>query len=320
MTGGTGFIGSHLIERLLIEVHNVKVLLRRGVLREQRKGVNIHYGDLLDKSSLGEAVKEVDAVFHLAGALGGSILSTDVFFDVNAKGTENILKACEDSGIRRFIHCSSVGVLGDIDGPPAKEDYPCNPSDPYEESKLEGEKIALSFAKKGMPIVVVRPTWVYGPGDRRTLKLFRAIQRKRFFMVGDGKTFEHPVYISDLIDGMALLLEREIRAGEIFHIGGEEIVTIEELCNLIAAGLGVKIPGFRLPVGPVKLAGGLIEGIYKVFGREAPISPGKIGFFLKNRAYDISKAKRILGYFPKVRLKEGLPVTIRWYRDHGFLN
>lgn len=321
VTGGAGFIGSHLIDLLLDKGCSVKALVRNetAININPKPNLEFIYGDIKDRENLPKAVEGIDAVFHLAGAVGSSRHDERDLFDTNVYGTENMLWASRDRGIKRFIYCSSVGVLGHIENPPAAEDYPYNPSDPYEMSKCEGEKIALRYASDRMDVVVVRPAWVYGPRDRRTLKLFQAIKKKRFFIMGDGKTLEHPVFVTDLVEGLHLCLENRAKRGEIFHIGGDEIVTIEEMCGIIAELLGVRIPKIHVPVFLAKGIGYLSDAAFRVFDKKSPITPSKVGFFLKDRAYSIAKAKAVLGFTPRVSLREGLRKTVEWYKREGYL-
>jgi len=321
VTGGTGFIGSHLINYLLTKKAKVKVLVRNLDKAKKLFGKRIQFvqGDILDYSSLREAVNGVDTIFHLAAAMGATPISNREFFRVNAEGTENILKISWKSSIERFVYCSTVAVTGDIKNPPADEKAPYNPDDIYERSKCQGEKIALKFARAGFPVVIARPTWVYGPRDTRTLKLFRAIKRKRIIIVGKGSNLQHPVYVKDVAQGLYLCAYRDIPKGEVFILGGNEVMTIGQLINKIASLLGVELSSIKLPLWTVRPFGWLMGWGGKLLRVEPPLSPSKIAFFAKNRAYDISKAKRELGYRPTVKLERGLRQTLGWYIQNGSL-
>ena len=320
VTGGTGFIGRHLCRRLLAEGCRVRVLCRdtsgRGDLDSS---VEVASGDVTRPSSLLAALAGADTVFHLASALGATPFGPQGFFAVNAEGTRNVLDAARAAGTRRIVHCSSVGVLGHIQGPPAAEDAPLHPEDDYERSKARGEEIAREQAAAGLPVTIVRPGWAYGPGDRRTFKLMRAIARRRFFFVGDGTTREHPVFVDDLAAGLARCRTAELAPGEVFTIAGDEIVTIEELCGRIARAIGVPLTRLHVPREPLRTLAGLLERAFKAADREAPLTRAKVDFFLKHRAFDTAKAKRLLGFEPQVRLDEGLPRTVAWYRSQGWL-
>lgn len=320
ITGATGFIGSHLADTILKKGDYVRILARKDFTPEWDTGcLEIFRGDLTDVSSLKGIAEEIDVVYHLASILGPTNIPLSDYLKVNAQGTKNILKVCENASIKVFVHCSSVGVLGDIANPPANEAYPLNPSDEYEFSKAEGEKIAMDYAQKGFPVIIVRPTWVYGPGDRRTYKLFKAIKDKRFIMVGDGRTLEHPVFVKDIVGGLQLCAERFKNPGEIYTLGGDRVLSIAELCNMIAEELNVNLPPVKIPVWIAKAVAQMAEILYKPLSKEPPISMRKVNFFLKSRAYSIKKAQDELGYEPKVSLREGIQQTIRWYKERGYL-
>ena len=216
VTGVTGFTGGHLA-RTLAKDKNVIV---RGLVRPgkdtaelEAAGIQIVRGDLTDKASLAKAVEGVDLVYHIAAVYREENIPRQRFWDVNVEGTRNLLEASKEAQIKRFIHCSTVGVQGEIKHPPAKEDDPFNPGDYYQESKLEGELLALNFFKKeGLPGVVFRPVGIYGPGDMRFLKMFKLIRKG---MIGSGKVLYHLTYIDDLVDGWQHAWNR--RRG--FHVG-----------------------------------------------------------------------------------------------------
>src|SRR5690606_18199305 len=151
--------------------------------------------------------------------------------------------------------CSSVGVFGDIKNPPADEASECHPDIPYEQSKLAGERAVLDYAERsGYDVVVVRPAWVYGPGCPRTAKLFRTIEKGRFFFVGDGRTLRHPVYIEDMVRGFEVAATHERALSNTFIIAGPRAVTLEELTGEIARCMDVAPPKLRLPEPVVRAA------------------------------------------------------------------
>jgi len=324
VTGGTGFTGGYLVPRLVKEGNEVNVLVRKGSNTEELKklGVNLVLGDVRDKNSVEKAVKDMDIVYHLAAVWreGGGI-PKQVFWDVNVNGTKNILEASLQANIERFVHCSTCGVLGHIANPPADETFPYNPGDIYQRTKCEAEKLALEyFRKTGLAGVVVRPTGIYGPGDLRFLKLFKSIYDGKFIMIGKGKVLYHLVYIDDLIDGYMLCGQKKNAIGQTYIIGGDKYVSLNELVSLIARSLDVPTPKkhfrFFWAVWTAALA---CEIACKPFGINPPIFRRRVDIFRKNRAFDISKAKKELGFRPKTDLKEGIKKTAEWYREEGYL-
>jgi nucleoside-diphosphate-sugar epimerase len=317
ITGASGFIGGHLAERLVRQGWTVRGFDVRA-RKPEDKNVETVTGDIRDAGLLRNVLPGTDVLFHLASALGFSQIGDEEFYAINAEGTRTVLAAAEVSGVRRIVHFSSAGVLGHVNDELANESYPLNPQDIYDRSKLEGEKIAVAAARSGQNVSVVRPGWVYGPGDRRTFKLIRAIARGRFILVGRGRALQTPVYIDDIIAG-ALLCAEKGRPGEIYHLGGPEILPVKQIAKTIAAAAGSRIPRLSLPVGPVKVAAWTLGGLFSLFGKEAPLNPSRLAFFVRAKPLDIRKAVRELGYSPEWRLEKGMASAIAWYRSHQWL-
>jgi nucleoside-diphosphate-sugar epimerase len=323
VTGGAGFTGYNLTKRLVNEGNEVSVLVRKTSNTEKLKklGVNLVLGDITDKNSVNSAVRDVDIVYHLAAAWREAGVSNKVFWDVNVHGTKNILEASLQANVERFVHCSTGGVFGHIANPPADETFPYNPGDIYQRTKCEGEKVALEyFHNKGLAVVVVRPTAIYGPRDLRFLKLFKTIYEGKFIMIGKGDVLYHLVYIDDLIDGYILCGQKENAIGQTYIIGGDGYVHLSELVSLIAKTLDVPEPKKRFPFfWPVWTAALACEIVCKPFGISPPLFRRRVDIFRKNRAFDISKAMKELGYKPKVSLEDGIKKTAEWYKREGYL-
>lgn len=322
VTGATGFTGGYLCKALLKKGYLVRGLVRPGTDTGdlEKHGVEIYRGDLGDKDSLISAVTDVGKVYHIAAVYREQNIPTKRFFEVNVEGTRNILEAAKLGGIQRFIHCSTVGVQGEIENPPATEEHPYNPGDYYQESKMQGEILALDFFKEqGLPGVVFRPVGIYGPGDTRFLKLFKHINKGTFRMFGSGEVLYHLTYIDDLVEGIILMGETPNIEGEVITLAGAEYTTLNELVQIIAEVLGVKLSQSHIPIWPVWLAGAICEVLCKPFKINPPIYRRRVDFFLKDRAFDITKAKSLLEYNPKVNLYTGLKRTAEWYISQGLL-
>jgi len=322
VTGGTGFTGSHLCAELVRQGYHVRSLVRPETQANELEKLNVELvrGDLCDPDSIRNAVAGVDKVFHIAALFRQQGVGQDVFKKVNAESVEHLLKASIEHGVSRFVHCSTVGVHGHVVESPANEDAPFGPGDIYQETKLQGEEIARRYMNDGcLPVTIVRPAGIYGPGDMRFLKLFRAIYRRRFVMIGAGTVNYHFTYVDDLVDGIILSSQLEQAIGHTYILGGKEYVPLNQLVTMIAEELQVKPPGLRLPMWPVYAAGFACEVICKPFGLEPPLYRRRIDFFKKNRAFDISKASQELGYQPKVNLQEGIHRTAAWYKQRGYL-
>ena len=323
VTGGTGFTGGHLIQRLVEDKHEVRALARKTSNTNLLKqlGVEIITGDITDSDLVDKAVKGADMVYHIAAMFreGGGI-GEKPFYDVNVTGTKNMLEASKNANVNRFIHCSTGGVLGNIKNPPANESYPYNPGDVYQRTKLEGEKLVQDYIAGGFPGVIVRPGPIYGPGDLRFLKLFKLIYKGKFVMVGDGKVLYHLTYIDDLVDGFILCGKKENALGQIYIIAGEKYMTFNKMVEIIANSMEVKKPTLHFPFfWPVWDAALLCEIVCYPLRINPPLFRRRVDIFRKNRAFDISKARNELGYEPKVSIEEGIKRTAEWYKQEGHL-
>lgn len=321
VTGASGFTGSNLCRRLQADGEEVVAWVRSSSNVEQLRKLSVERRevDICDPSRVSAALHGFDIVYHIAAAFRVEHVDTDEFTRVNVEATRNLLAAAQAGGVQRFVHCSTVGVQGDIDEPPATEEYRYAPGDHYQRSKLAGELLALEYAAGGLPVSVVRPAGIYGPGDTRFLKLFRAVSRRRFVMIGSGKALYQLTYIDDLVDGIVRAGRRPEAVGEVFTLAGPRITTLRELVDGIAAAVGARRPRLRLPYAPVHMASVVCERLCKLIGVAPPLYPRRVEFFAKDRAFDISKARRLLGYDPRVDLDEGLRRTAAWYREQGLI-
>jgi nucleoside-diphosphate-sugar epimerase len=322
VTGGTGFTGSHLCQRLSAEGHQVRALVRDPNRCEnlRRWNVDLAVGDLRDRESLDRAIEEIDLVYHIAALFRPENITEKEMWDTNFVGTQNMLDAAVNAGVQRFVHCSTVGVHGDVKTPPADENAPYAPGDYYQESKTEGEKLVRRYmAEERLPIAVYRPVGIYGPGDMRFLKLIKGVKTGRFVMVGSGEVLFQMIYIDDLVDGILLCGTRDEALGNIYILAGDEVVTLNELVQITAEVLDVRPPRLHVPLAPVYLAGWLCELTFKPFGIQPPLYRRRVDFFRKNRAFRIDKAKRELGFAPQVDLRSGLRRTADWYVRQGLM-
>ncbi|HET7292487.1 MAG TPA: NAD-dependent epimerase/dehydratase family protein, partial [Vicinamibacteria bacterium] len=215
---------------------------------------------------------------------------------------------------------STVGVHGHVGPVPADETAPFDPGDVYQRTKAEAERIATEFGRaRGLPVAVVRPGAIYGPGETRLLKLFRAIARGRYAVVGSGEPHYHLVYIDDLVRGFLLALDRPEAAGETFIIAGPRSVSQAALAASIAKATGGRVLPFRIPAAPLQWAGSLCEALFVPLGLEPPLHRRRVDFWTKNRSFSIEKARRLLGYEPQVDVEEGVARTVSAYREAGWL-
>jgi nucleoside-diphosphate-sugar epimerase len=318
VTGGSGFIGSHLIDALLEDNWRVGAVLHRAPILQADR-VDVYPGDVTDFGAVEAGMKDADVVFHLASAVGSSLAGRDEYFRINAAGTEAVLKAARRARVARIIHFGSAGIFGAVRGVDiAGEDYPPRPILAYDHAKYEGEEIARRFAAGGMDVVIVRPGWAYGPRDRRTFKLIRRIARGRFIMATKGAARQSPVYIDDLVSGIRLAAARG-KAGETYHLAGGEVLTAREIVQAVASACGRRVPRFHLPSLPARLAAYLLEKACLPLHKEPPLSRPKLSFFLYSKPISIDKSRRELGYSPQVDFSRGIRLALDWYRRNGWL-
>ena len=322
LTGASGYTGGRLLQALWARGDEVVVLVRPQSVTERTGSLasRVVEGGLGDAAAASRLVEDVDAVVHVAAVYRTAGHPDSYYRDVNVVGTERLLEAAARRGVRRFVHTSTVGVHGHVERPPADESAPLAPGDIYQATKAEAERLALDFHRRqGLPVTVVRPGAIYGPGETRLLKLFRAIARRRYAIVGTGRTFYHPVFIDDLVDGFLLALDRPEAVGEAFLVCGPSYVSQADLAALVAKHSGGRVLPFRIPARPTQWAGDVVVALCVPLGLEPPLHRRRVDFWTKSRAFTIEKARRLLGYAPKVDIAEGVARTAAWYREAGWL-
>ena len=327
VTGAGGFIGGHLFRTLA----NLGLTVRGTVLHPEEatilrgRGYDAQVLDLASSGEWDELLDAVDVVFHVAARFQETEDGEDVYDTVNHRGALKLAQTAARLGTERFVHCSTVGVHGDVKEIPATEESPFNPMDLYHRTKLKGELAILRFAEglpaDGMVVTVNRPAMVYGPGDRRMLKLFKMIASGRFRMIGSGEVLAHLGYIDDQTESFLLgvVAPRETVHLRAFNIASAKPLTLNELAGLIADEVGVSLPSLKVPVAPVWGAAWLCEMLCKPFGIQPPLFRRRVGFFTHNRAFDLTRAERELGYESQWPHEDGIREAIRWYREAGWL-
>lgn len=326
VTGASGFVGAHLVRALFEQGHSVYVLVRKTSKLQALEAVKatLVYGDVRDKASLSQIFQQhpdIDTVFHLASVLTPVSVDDQLYWDINYQGTQHLLDVCREVNLRAFVQCSSVGVIGPLPEIPADEQARCAPDSAYGETKYKAELLALEYHKSfGVPAAVVRPAWVYGPGDRRTYKFFRMVAKGRFFLIGSGQTQLSPVYVADVVRGLVLGAEKiKHAAGEVFIVSGGVTVSLEFLARAIAREAGSSVLPFKVPAGLAKIGATVCETLCKPLGIEPPIHHRRLDFFLRDQAFDIRKIQQVLGFQPEVDLQDGVKRTVNWYKEQGWL-
>ena len=323
VTGATGFTGGHLARGLRARGYDVTAAVRStaGAVRMHEDGIRTVIGDLARPATLAEAVRGTyDVIYNIAALYREAGLPDSIYQQVNATGVGQLIEAAAAAGVRRVVHCSTVGVHGDIEHPPANEDAPFGPGDIYQETKLEAEVLAREYGRAHpLEVVVARPIGIYGPGDRRLLKLFRGVARGRFFILGEGRIFYHLTYIDDLVEGFRLCGEVPAANGRTYILAGGEIPVLNDLADMIAEEAHVPPPRLHLPVWPFWFVGAVCEALCAPLGIEPTIYRRRVDIDTKSRAVEISRARQELGYAPSVSLREGIRRTLVWYKQHGWI-
>jgi nucleoside-diphosphate-sugar epimerase len=313
ITGGAGFIGQHLVASQLAQGHAVRAVdLRPALDLPPSPRLEFIQGDLRDAALVERLAAGIDVLYHLASAHLDVRLPASHYWETNVAATAALLRAARAAGVRRVVHCSSVGVLGDVARPPADERSPTQPTNLYEKTKLAGEAAALEFgAQSGLPVAVARPAWVYGPGCPRTAKLLRSIHAGRFVIFGSGRTLRHPIYVADAVRGLERCAEAA-RAGEVYILAGERALSVAALAAAAAEVVGVPPPRLRLPAALGRLAALGVELACRPLRLSPPFSRRSLDFFCKQNAYDTRKARQDLGFVPQVDLPAGLAAAWDW--------
>lgn len=323
VTGGTGFTGKALVWRLIDEGHEVTALdYKEGLKTEELRqwGAEVIIGCVTDKEVVDRCMEGVSIVHHLAAAFRELNVPESYYDKVNVGGTKNVLESAFKHKVKKFIYCSTCGVHGNIENPPGGEDAPIRPADYYQRTKYLAEPIVHEYNKRGMKTVILRPAAIYGPGDpERFLMIFKRVAKGSFPMFGSGRTLYHPLYIDNLIDAFMLAMEEGKGDGQTYLIADEEYVEIEDLVRRVASAMNVSVKIRHYPFAPLIIAGHFFEKVCKPFKIPPPIFPRRVDWYRQNRAFKIEKAKRELGYEPKVDLDKGLRRTAEWYRQEGYL-
>ncbi len=326
MTGATGFTGGHLAATLARRGDEVRALVRRKSRARfdasplAAAGVEAVEGDLIERPSVMRAAEGVDVVYHIAATYREAGQPDSAYRAINVDGTRNLLEAARAGGVQRLVHCSTGGVHGHIEHPPANEDAPFRPGDVYQDTKLEAERLARAFGEEtGLDVVVARPIGIYGPGDTRFLKMFRGLSRGRFPLLGSGEVFYHLTFVADLVEGFRLCGTVPAASGRTYILGGPRYTTLNELVALVSRELGVAPPRVHWPVWPFWTAGLLCEMVCVPLRIEPPLYRRRVDFYTKSRAFDTTRARTELGYAPQVDLEDGIHRTADWYRAQGLL-
>jgi nucleoside-diphosphate-sugar epimerase len=322
VTGATGFLGTSLARRLLSDGFRVRVLARsESRARPLRDlGAEVVLGEVTDPAAVGAAIEGAVTVWHLAGRLLVPGIPAREYERTHVEGTRTVLACCARAErLERIVHCSTTGVLGATGDRPADENARINPTNVYEATKARAEQAVWDAARGGLPVVVVRPGLVYGPGDLHLLGFFRAVLRRQFRPIGRRTVRLHPIYIDDLTEGLVRCGRHPAAVGECFHIAGSQPAPLELLAQTIARAGGTKLPSGRIPLPAARAAASLGDLLPPGARHAAPLTRSRLDFLTHSRVYDVTKAQRLLDFAATTDLPTGVGRTVAWYRHRGHL-
>jgi nucleoside-diphosphate-sugar epimerase len=324
ITGATGFVGPHLIRKLISAGHSCRCLVR-GKSRDralEEKGVEWVEGDITEGGSLKGIGEGMDGLFHMAtlGHRSNYRVPDEMFEKVNVLGTRNVMQEALRAEIPRVVHCSTVAAMGICTEVPADETTACNPHHPYGQSKLKAEQVVRDLvSSEGLPARIIRFSMVYGPGDwRDILKLTRMAKRGLFPKVGSRPKLTPLIHVDDATDGLVLVIEKG-RVGETYLITNARSEAFDEIRRTLLRGLGVFRPPLYVPEWLALSVASLVERAFALAGKAPPVTRKNIESTLADRVFSIGKARRELGFEPRINPEQGLIETVQWYRKEGWL-
>jgi dihydroflavonol-4-reductase len=324
VTGATGFMGPHLIERLVSQGNSCRCLVRKTGKTEalEKLGVDLVEGDITEPDTLLGVADGVNGLFHMAtlGHMSNFTVTETMFESVNVQGTINIMNECLRSGVKKIVHCSTVAAMGICTDVPATEQTKCFPHHPYGRSKLRAEEAVLNMvSESGLPATLIRFSMVYGPGDwRDMLRLTRMAKKGLFPKIGSRPKLTPLIHVDDAVQGLLLAMKAG-RVGEIYLITNPQSQPFDEIIRILQKALGVSSFPIYIPTWLALAAASIMESLFNVVGKAPPISRKNIESTLADRVFSIEKARKELGFSPQVDPEIGLKETVFWYKDHGWI-
>ena len=325
ITGATGFVGGHVAEACKARGWAARTLARptgdTGLL--DRLGVEVRRGDLTDAAVVRAAAEGVDVVIHCAAKVGdwGPV---EEYRAVNVQALRTLLDAVKGRPLRRFVHVSSLGVYaaGDHYGTDESEPLPEQHVDGYTQTKVEAEKLALSYHREHkVPVVALRPGFIYGPRDRTVLpQLIANLRARKVRWLGGGRGALNTIYVGNLVDAIFLAIEKENVVGQAYNLTDGERVSKRRFIEAVVAGLGLPSPRpVGLPLWVARPLANFLETRARAAGAPTPplLTQARVKFLGYNLDFSIEKAKRELGYRPRVSFDQGIAETIAWYKQNA---
>lgn len=321
VTGATGFLGGHLAEALRKQDKTVRTIARNGsdtrLLEEW--GVEVVRGDLTDPQTLQNATGDVENVIHCAAKVGdwGPV---EEYRKVNVEAFEELLKCCADKPLNRFILVSSLGVYEARDhfGTNESEPLPERHMDGYTQTKVEAEAVAQRYLSQGLPLVIIRPGFIYGPRDRTVMpRILSNLRRRMVTYFGSRNKLINNVYVGNVVEAILLTLENDKAVGQIYNVRDQQLVTKKHFFETIAELANLPKPMLTYPMWFARGLCSSFEAAGRAFGFAPLLNGARLKFMGLNLDYSIEKAQQELGYSPRIGFDEGIRETVDWLRAEG---
>jgi nucleoside-diphosphate-sugar epimerase len=325
ITGATGFVGGHLAEACVARGHKVRAIARPGsdTTLLDKISAEIIRCDLLDNQTVQKAADGADVILHCAAKVGDQG-PVDDYRAVNVEGLRALLEACKGKPLRRFVHMSSLGVYEARHhyGTDESEPLPATHLDGYTQTKVEADHLALQYQQKhGVPVVVLRPGFVYGPRDRTVLpKLIQRMTNGKIHYLGGDQRAMNTIYFGNLTDAVFLAVENPRAVGQVYNLTDGEVVTKRRFFESVSDGMGLPRSKQILPRWLAGIVARLLERQMRravARGRQPIVTPAQFKFLLLNLDFSIEKAKRELGYNPRFSFDQGMSETLAWYKQNA---
>lgn len=324
ITGATGFTGSNLVKKLLQQEVEIVAIARKTSNLGAFEGLPIKWlqGDVCDPDLIASATQNVNYIFHMVTPFREAKSPDIGYHNVHVLSTQRLAKAAlEQPDFRRFVHVSTIGVHGHVEEPPGDENCPLKPGDIYQETKLEGEVWIRDFGQQtSLPVTVIRPAGIYGPGEKRLLKIYKMAMQGWVPVIGNGSNLLHFVHVDDLTNFFIHTATQPQAIGEVFICGSQQAITFRDMVNLISDYYRVSTRFISLPARPLFALGDLCELIFRPLGIEPPIYRRRLAFYTKNRSFNTRKMQTLLNFAPIHNDKEGLIELAQWYLDRGWVS
>jgi nucleoside-diphosphate-sugar epimerase len=325
ITGGSGFIGSRLAQLATELGYQVTVTtaVNNGTERTRcdalaKAGITVIVAPLEDAATLERALAGQDVVIHLAAAQHEAQAPESHFHRVNVEGTQRLLELASRTGVRRFVHGSTIGVYGQATDGTLDEHSPLAPDNPYGRTKAAAEQVVRQCAGN-LEYCIIRISETYGPGDMRLLKLFKGIRKGRFLVVGSGTNLHQLIYADDLARGLLAACAAGRANGETIVLAGSEPISTTELVTAVGAAVGraKRLP--QVPMWPFVAAAYVLESSLRPIGIKPPLHRRRLDFFRKSFRFSTEKAQRLLDFRAQVSFAEGARQSAAWYSANGYL-